>query len=292
MKIVGFTIIKNAVLMDYPVVEAIQSILPVVDEMLVLLGDSIDNTEELIRSIASPKIRIEHSVWNPHLRSGGEVLAEETNKAFQLIDPLADWAFYIQGDEVVHEKGHASILEACRKYQYDHRVEVLVFPYMHFYASYDYVGDSRRWYSMEGRIIRNDKSITAYRDAQGFRRNGKKLKGVLLKDSPIYHYGWVKTPEQMAVKLREAGRYWQTDEQLSQQELAGLFDFLGDYDSVARFTGAHPAVMKERVATKNWQVQLDTGRKKFGLTDQLLYWLEKKTGIRPFEFRNFKLIRP
>jgi len=37
MKISGFTIIRNAVMNDYPVLEAIQSILPVVDEMVVLV---------------------------------------------------------------------------------------------------------------------------------------------------------------------------------------------------------------------------------------------------------------
>ena len=110
MKISGFTIIKNAVLNDYPIVEAIQSILPVVDEMVVLIGDCTDDTEGLIKSINSDKIKIHHSVWNPNLRKGGEVLADETNKAFQLIDPASTWAFYIQGDEVVHENYYNNIL--------------------------------------------------------------------------------------------------------------------------------------------------------------------------------------
>lgn len=49
MKISGFTIIRNAVLNDYPITEAIRSILPVVDEMIVLVGDSEDETEALIK---------------------------------------------------------------------------------------------------------------------------------------------------------------------------------------------------------------------------------------------------
>src|SRR5687767_13472185 len=104
MKISGFIIIKNAVKNDYPVTEAIRSILPIVDEMIVSIGDSEDDTLSLIQSIASDKIRIVHSVWDPALRKGGEVLAVETNKALQHISPDADWAFYIQADEVVHEK--------------------------------------------------------------------------------------------------------------------------------------------------------------------------------------------
>ena len=106
MKIAGFTIIKNAVVNDFPIVEAIKSILPVVDEMIVLIGDSTDATIALIESIGDPKIKIHHSVWDKNLRKGGVVLAVETDKAFQYIDASFDWAFYIQGDEVVHEKYH------------------------------------------------------------------------------------------------------------------------------------------------------------------------------------------
>ncbi len=157
MKISGFTIIKNAVINDYPIVEAIRSILPVVDEMIVSIGQSEDNTEELIRSIDSPKIKIHHSVWDMSLRKGGKVLAVETNKAFQLISPDSTWAFYIQGDEVVHEKYHAIIREAALKYKNDQKVEGLLFRYLHFYGTYDYVGDSRKWYDKEIRMIRNDK---------------------------------------------------------------------------------------------------------------------------------------
>ena len=162
MKIAGFTIIKNAVINDFPIVEAIKSVLPVVDEMIVLIGDSTDETIALIESIGDPKIKIHHSVWNKNLRKGGAVLADETNKAFQLIDEKYTWAFYIQGDEVVHEKYHPAIRNACENYAFDREVQGLLFKYKHFYGTYDYVGDSRKWYGHEIRIIRNNKSISAY----------------------------------------------------------------------------------------------------------------------------------
>ena len=185
MKVAGFTIIKNAVINDFPILEAIRSILPVVDEMIVLIGDSTDETIALIESIGDPKIKIHHSVWNKDLRKGGVVLADETNKAFQLIDDSFDWAFYIQGDEVVHEKYHPSILSACEKYKDDQEVEGLLFKYKHFYGTYDFVGDSRKWYAHEIRIIKNNKAISAYRDAQGFRLGNKKL-NVAAIDASIY----------------------------------------------------------------------------------------------------------
>jgi hypothetical protein len=92
MKISGFTIIKNAVLNDYPVVEAILSVLPVVDEMIVSIGDSEDETEALIRSIGNPKIKIIYSVWDPELKKGGKVPV----KPIRPKRPVhrSDWLFY------------------------------------------------------------------------------------------------------------------------------------------------------------------------------------------------------
>ena len=201
MKISGFTIIKNAIINDYPVIEAITSILPVIDEMIVLAGDSSDDTKQLLQSINSQKIKVYDSIWHNSLRNGGKVLAVETDKAFELIDKESTWAFYIQADEAVHEKYLPAILEACKKYKDDLRVEGLLFKYLHFYGTYDYTGDSRQWYNREIRIIRNDKSIRAYKDAQGFRKASKKLK-VKPIDAFIYHYGWVKSPVQMKKKIK------------------------------------------------------------------------------------------
>ena len=117
MKISGFTIIRNAIINDYPAVEAIRSILPVVDEMIVSIGKSDDDTEGLIRSIDSSKIKIVHSEWDLSKLPGGKVMAIETDKAFKQISPESTWAFYIQCDEVVHEQYHAAITKACNDYK-------------------------------------------------------------------------------------------------------------------------------------------------------------------------------
>nr|MDQ3017611.1 glycosyltransferase family 2 protein [Bacteroidota bacterium] len=167
MKVSGFTIVRNVLKYDYPVVEAILSILPLCDEFVVSVGDSDDETLDLISNIQSPKIRIVRTTWDDTLREGGQVLAIETNKAFDEISPDADWAFYIQADEVIHEKYHDVIKSAMEKYVKDGNVEGLLFNYLHFYGSYGHVGNSRKWYRREIRVIRNDKSIRSYRDAQG-----------------------------------------------------------------------------------------------------------------------------
>lgn len=290
MKIAGFTIIKNAVINDFPILEAIRSILPVVDEMIVLIGDSTDETIALIESIGDPKIKIHHSIWDKNLRKGGAVLADETNKAFNLIGDKFTWAFYIQGDEVIHEKYHSSIREACEQYAYDKEVQGLLFKYKHFYGTYDYVGDSRKWYAHEIRMIRNNKIITAYRDAQGFRIGKTKLP-VAVVDATVYHYGWVKSPQQMRKKQKESSQFWNDDTQMEKIKASpDYYDFSG-YDSLEKFTGTHPNVMLDRINKKNWAIDLDISKKKFSLKNKLLYYFEKLTGIRPFDFKNYKIIR-
>ena len=291
MKISGFTIIRNAVLNDYPAVEAITSILPVVDEMVVAIGKSDDETEALIRSISSDKIRIVHSEWDLSKLPGGEIMAIETTKAFRSISPDADWAFYIQCDEVVHEQFHAAILDACRANLNDHRVMGLVFGYVHFYGTYNYYGDSRRWYNREIRIIRNDSRIRSFRDAQGFRLNGTMRVPCALIDAQIYHYGWVKSPELMDRKLRNLSSNWMGKAMKERLDnLDGVFNY-DEFDSLERFTGTHPLVMHKRIAEKNWDVAIDPTAKRFTLKKRFLYWFEKWSGIRPFTFRNYTLIK-
>ena len=289
MKIVGFTIIKDALRNDYPIVEAIRSVLPVVDEMLVSVGQGDDGTLELIQGIGSDKLRIVRSEWDMSLRRGGQVLAAETDKAYRQLPADADWAFYIQGDEVLPEKYHAAVRASCERYARQPEVEGLLFDYLHFYGTYDYVGDSRTWYRHEVRVIRLDPAISAYRDAQGFRKGKTKLR-VKHSGATIHHYGWVKSPAQMKQKMNNVGRFWNGEEEWEKMLASGdVFDY-AQFDSLTRFTDPHPEVMRERIARQDWRVELDLSKKKFDLKDRLLYWFEKKTGIRLFEFTNFKRI--
>ena len=115
MKVTGFTIIRNAVKYDYPVVESIRSILPICDEFIVAVGESEDETRELVASIAPDKIKIIDTKWDLSLRTGGRVLADETNKALEAISPDTDWAFYIQADEVMHEQWLPHLVEVMER---------------------------------------------------------------------------------------------------------------------------------------------------------------------------------
>ncbi len=291
MKITGVTIIRNAVKNDYPVAEAIQSILPMVDEMIVSIDRGEDETEQLIKSIVSDKIRIVYSNWDMGLREGGKVYAVETDKAIAQVSSDTDWIFYIQADEVIHEKYHSAIIEAAKKYCSNDKVQGLLFKYLHFYATYDYVGDSRIWYKYEVRMIKNDRRIKSYKDAQGFRMGGRKLDVVLI-NAGVYHYGWVKSPEQMMKKQKDIARFYINDakEMEAYQAMPEAFNF-SSFDSLRKFTGTHPIVMQQRIASKNWNIELDVTKKKLKLKDRILLKIEKLTGKRLFNFENYKRIK-
>ncbi|MES2431076.1 MAG: glycosyltransferase family 2 protein [Bacteroidota bacterium] len=288
MKVSGFTFVKNAIKFGYPVVESIKSILPVVDEMVICLGDSEDETTKLIESIDSDKIKIIHSVWDNDLREGGKVLAAETDKAVAATSADSDWLFYIQADEVVHEQYHPVILKAMQEYKDDKKVEGLLFNYRHFYGSYKYLGDGRAWYSKEIRIIRNDKNIRSYRDAQGFRWNDNRKLNVKLIDAYIYHYGWVRNPLTMYKKQQNFGSLYSKDNKVTNEEVA--FDY-SKVDTVTLFEGTHPAVMKAQIEKENWNFERDIKKKNFkNLKHRALYFLSKNFGLRPFEYSNYKRI--
>lgn len=291
MKICGFTFVRNAVKYHYPVVESITSILPIVDEFIVSVGNCDDGTLELIKSIASPKIKIIDSVWDDSLKEGGRVLAAETDKALAHVSSEYDWAFYLQADEVIHEKDLDNILAAANRYADDAKVEGLLFKYAHFYGSYDYVGDSRRWYSHEIRLLKNNNNIVSYRDAQGFRTKQNKKLRVKEIEATIYHYGWVRHPQRQLEKLTNFYGFWNGKNYMpGKLEEKDQFNFSNDVDSVAIFRETHPAVMQKRIAEKNWIANFDTRKKRFSFKDQLLYRIEKITGKRLFAYKNYKII--
>lgn len=292
MKVCGFTFIRNAVKFDFPIEEAITSVLPVCDHFVVAVGRGDDGTLELIKSIDPDKIRIVETVWDEALKEGGKVYAAETDKAFDAIPSEYDWCFYIQGDEVVHEKYLPVIKTAMEQYLQKSEVEGLLFKYRHFYGSFDFVGDSRHWYRNEIRIIRNDKQIRSYRDAQGFRKDNKKLRVVPI-DACIYHYGWVRDPKSMQEKIDSVRAFFDgmTEEEALQKAVDQDFDFLNEFDALAPFEGTHPQVMQKRIERLNWDFKPDLKKINMKWKYRWLYRIEKWFGLRLFEYRNYEIIK-
>jgi hypothetical protein len=292
MKVCGFTFIRNAEKYDFPIVEAIKSILPVCDYVVVAVGKSEDNTRSIIEKIAPGKILIIDTVWDESLKNGGVIYAHETDKAFDAVPNDFDWCFYIQGDEVVHEKYLPEIRKSMQENLHKSEVEGLLFRYKHFYGTYDFVGDSRKWYRNEIRVIRNDKNIRSYRDAQGFRKNGRKL-NVAAVDAEIYHYGWVRHPKYMQEKIDVVRFFYDgiSNTEAHKKVTESEFNYSKKYDALARFEGTHPEVMNERIQRLNWQVNINLKKTNMKLKYRILYRIEKWFGVRLFEYRNYKILK-
>lgn len=286
MVVSGFTFIRNAVVFDYPVVESIQSVLPIVDEMVVAVGQSDDDTLNLIKSIGSDKVKIIQTVWDESLRSGGRVLAAETDKAYAAVRPDADWCIYLQADEVIHEKYHHKILESMARWKDDLRVDGLLFDYVHFFGSYDYIATSSSWYRHEIRVIRKNKNIYSYRDAQGFRKENNLKLSVKDSGANIYHYGWVKPPTSMQKKQESFHKWWHSDEWVKNNVAAAAeFDY-NVIDILQKFSGSHPIVMQDRISRLNWHFERDISKNKVPLKEKLKSFMSKYLGL-DFSYRNF-----
>ena len=289
MFVSGFTIARNVVKADYPLKEAVYSILPLCDEFIIAVGKSDDDTLAFVKSFDSPKIKIIETVWDDSLREGGKVLAVETNKALAAVNPNADWCFYIQADECLHEQFIPAIQQAMFQYLHVEQVEGLLLNYNHFYGSYDYLADSRHWYRKEIRIIKRSVGASSFKDAQGFRIQNRKLK-VKQVDAFMFHYGWVKHPKLQLEKLKQARKLWHSDAFIEAEYAdASEFDF-SNIDSLILYKGSHPAVMYDRIAQKNWHFEHDISLKRFGFKKRLLHLVEQLTGWRIGEHKNYKII--
>jgi hypothetical protein len=270
-------------------VEAIGSVLPLCDEFIIALGNSEDTTRELITSISSDKIKIIDTIWDESIREGGSVLALETDKAMDAVSSDSDWAFYIQADEVIHERYHPAIREGMEKWKDDHMVEGLLFNYLHFFGSYDFTATSRDWYRREVRIIRKDPGIRSYKDAQGFRKEGRKLK-VKPLEAWVYHYGWVKAPSFQQAKMESFHKHWHDDSWMKKHIYgSGEFEY-NTQSGLKKFEGTHPELMKQRIALKNWAFSPDPQKNTSPAAQRVLMGIENLTGWRIGEYKNYRLI--
>lgn len=256
MKISGFTIARNAIKFGYPIAESIRSLLPLVDELVVAVGDGEDGTWNLVSGIGDPKIKPFKTVWDMNNNEGGAVLAEQTNIALDRC--TGDWAIYLQSDEVLHEEEISRIRD--RLHANLHRsTEALSFLYVHFYGSYSTVQDNWcTWYRREVRAVKTGRGIVSVGDAAGFKlKDGDRLRRLIRADSGahVYHYGWVRPPRVMVEKQQHViGFYEGTGEGAAIPEAARInptqpYNLLGH---LRTFTGTHPAVMRGLTSAQDW----------------------------------------
>jgi len=313
MKISGFSFVRNGVSLYYPVVESIKSILPICDEYVVAVGEgsSGDTTRADIEAIGDPKIKIIDTKWDEKYFKRGVINAMQTDVAQQACKN--DWLFYLQADEVVHEKYLSVIQKRCEDLLDNENVEGLLFHYKHFWGDYNHYHNTHGWYPNEIRIVRNLPTIHSWQSAQSFRHfypyieprqeTGTTKLSVARVDAEIFHYGWVRPPHLMQNKRRALssvhwGRKKAEDFYADQPE---CFDY-GPLDQLAVYRDSYPAVMTGKIKQMDWQDKLKPNpgaRKKRKphkherLKYKLITWMEQNLvgGREIGGFKNYNLLK-
>jgi glycosyltransferase involved in cell wall biosynthesis len=297
-KISGFTFVRNGFSFGYPFVESIQSFLPVVDELIVVVGDSTDGTRAAVEKLNDPKIRIVDSIWDEENRNSGKIFAQQANLGLEQIS--GDWGFHLQVDEVLHEDSYKSIKKFIAIADNNSEIDGLLMPFYHFWGDFNHIRNTRGTHRREIRLFKTNRNVFSYRDSQGFRKytsksaynggeEGLKL-NVLLTDIPIFHYSYTRPPHLMKKKTNYFHRFWHGDDWLNKNTNSQNFDF-NEVDRLEVFNQSHPKYMKDVIAAKNWDFEYDPSKSNMVFKNRILDFIERKTGRRLFEYRNYKLFK-
>jgi hypothetical protein len=287
VSISGFTFIRNGVELGFPFEASIRSLLPLVDEFVVAVGQGSDDTLARVRAIGDPKIRVIETLWNERMADRGFVYAQQ--KMIAQYACTGDWAFYLEGDEVVHEDDLPAIRASVERHHANPEVEALVFDYRHFYGSSQWVSVSPGWYRRECRLIRNtirsyapDGQYWLVTTAHKKPRNPK----AALANARIFHYGWIRRNEDMQKKLDQVSKYWANSTTMKIR----YSQF--DARALEPFHGTHPAVARDWLATgAEQELQIDPDYRPTPKENKyhLMRRIELLTGL-DFSRKHFKLV--
>jgi len=243
MKVSGFSFLRNGEMLNYPFVQSIRSILPIVDEFVVALGPCQDRTEAMLAAIGDPKIRVIKTTWNenidPHASIKGFVYAQQ--KSIALFNCTGDWAFYLEGDEVIHEDDLPKIRAAMEQHLDNPNVEALVFDYIHFYGNTNTYAWSPAWYKIEPRIIRN--TIPCWASEGLFfmvleSHKKSRYPKAAHSGARIFHYGWARGQERIQANKDQVEKYWgKESKKIDCSEI--------DPETLRPFTGTHPKAVED-----------------------------------------------
>jgi len=284
----GFTLVRNAQILDFPFEESVRSVISLCDEFVINCGDSDDDTRlicEKLKNEFPSKIKILESRWEQKNQNGGYQLKAQTDAALKACK--GNWLLYIQADEVLHESDHDRILNAMKQADRIPEAEGLVFDYLHFYGNYSYLCQGRNWYRREVRAFKNGRGIESFRDAQGFRRDGNKIKA-LPSGARVFHYGYVRTLDGFQKKVREMSQWWGESPTRPARSLQIYRPF-----GLVAFPGTHPQVMSEKVKLNKYLVDPSQCKRRWTrreLKNALTLLWEKWVPFRIGEYRNYQLI--
>lgn len=282
----GFTLVRNATLLDFPLEGSIASVLPGVDELVVNVGRSDDDTRDRVAAIGDPRLRIVESEWDPGM--GPAMLSHETARAMAAC--RHPWGIYIQADEVLEDGGAARLRQVIAGVHADPGVEGVLVDYWHHYGGFDQVAVNRRWYRREVRAVRLDPALAihSYRDAQGFRVGpaDRRIRAVA-SAVRMHHYGWARPAWALRAKRAADNAIYHWRGKMDQDR-----PLLPWFPGIRPFDGTHPepvrAWLRDRATSEPLVADPAFAREHIRIRCSNL--VERLTGWRPFEYRNYTLV--
>lgn len=290
VKISGFTIVRNAELLDFPFRESVLSALPLCDEFIINCGDSQDGTLSICEGLQKEfpkKIKIIKTVWERENQSGGFQLKAQSDTAMKSCQ--GEWLIYIQADEVFHEDDYPKIRKAIDQANALPQVDGIVFEYLHFYGNYSFLSRGRNWYRREVRALKNGRGIESFRDAQGFRIQQKRLTAIAC-GARVFHYGYVRNQEGLQKKIHQMSQWW-GETPTTNDEAFQIYRPVG----LTPFRDTHPRVMLEKISNSRSLQDPSQCRRRWNKREfknaLTLIW-ETIFPFRLGEYRNYDLISP
>lgn len=257
MNISAFTLIKNAEKFQFPVIESINSLLPAVDHYLVNVGDS-ETHDLLFREFRNePKVRLITFDWGGK-EKGTSFISEQTNLIMNAIG--TDYAFYLQADEVIHERDLYRIPSFIKECEKEDRLGITL-KYLHFAGDPNHVfktyEDGGDFYDRELRIFRNTGELVSFGDGQSFSSltNGyfdprgpqpvlHQKERFLDSDIEVFHYSYLRDRKKLLEKKKYLEEFYKISEPDRKENIPedenGYFI---DPEKTKEFKGSHPNVM-------------------------------------------------
>ena len=200
MKLAGTTFIRNGKTYDYCYMETIKCLLEFCDHVFVVDAGSDDGTLEDLESITSPKITLikrPTEEWFEQQGTGMTKLCYFTDIAIDAAQKDGyDYNFYLQCDEIVHERSYDRIREAINLGDHGYlctRVNLWGSPYTQISVPPNRMPCSPQ-------VIRLAKTeCRSYGDAESLAV--PRLNKSWVEDIVIYHMGFVRKREVMKDKV-------------------------------------------------------------------------------------------
>lgn len=246
MKLGGFVCVRNVLNLDYCWREAVQSLLPICDEVVICDSDSEDGTSEIIRDWAHKEAKL--TICNfPWTDPKGDNTWYPTwlNTAREHLKMKDGWCIYLDADEILHETSYPMVRWAAEKQK------ALVCERFNFWRDPQHlipkgvclgwevirVGPQRLFFPSD---YPDPRAAEIMRIAQ---RIGK---------VEIMHYGFLRRREAFFRKARAVQRIWGGDSYDPRLEAAEIYDgewactpgITGWENKLDPFHGTHPSVIR------------------------------------------------